>query len=400
MKRTWVWALASISLFLSACGPSGASIGGGGADFLSSEGALTRPLESGVPRRTRGEAGKAWLYTFDVASGFTSLDVGLNGEGSATLTVHDSDPTVGNVQPLCFGEGPGMWQRCHLVAPHEGRWYVLVVGRDVFSGQVQATLLVDRSDGGAPQTNRPHGLEVSKHTLLGLPDIPGVGDPQRWLLVKPQYVVSFNTTTKTPNWVSWEASAQWLGSAERTSSFRPDPDLPAIEPQARDSDFSGTPYARGHMCPSKDRSDNAQDNESTFVFTNVVPQLPELNNGPWKGLENEVRQLAAAGKHVLVMAGPIGGDGTSIGTGVDVPKATWKVLVVTDRQLALPEDLSTADRVVAVVMPNVTTVKGAWTQFRTTVRDIEAQTGLDLLADVPLAVQDVLENRVDTQVEK
>jgi hypothetical protein len=151
-------------------------------------------------------------------------------------------------------------------------------------------------------------------------------------------------------------------------------------PQPANGDFDGTDYSRGHLCPSSDRTTSATDNDATFVFTNVVPQVPNLNNGPWKGLENEERQLARAGKTLFITAGPIRGTGQLRG-GINIPSATWKVIVVFDGP-ASAASVTAATRVIAVIMRNSTSTSGTWETFRTSVRDIEAQTGLDLLSDV------------------
>jgi DNA/RNA endonuclease G (NUC1) len=55
---------------------------------------------------------------------------------------------------------------------------------------------------------RTLGASVSVHTTMGLPGSAGVDERSLWLLVKPQYVVSYNSTTKTPNWVSLGAELQ------------------------------------------------------------------------------------------------------------------------------------------------------------------------------------------------
>jgi endonuclease G len=170
--------------------------------------------------------------------------------------------------------------------------------------------------------------------------------------------------------------------------------LPNTVPQASNGDYDGTGYARGHMCPSSDRTVDATDNLSTFVFTNVVPQLPNLNNGPWKGLENEERQLVKNGKTLYITSGPLGGS-TRLGTGVLIPTATWKVIVVLDAP-GTAASVTTQTRVISVIMKNDASTTASWDTYRTTVRDIEAQTGLDLLSDVASSVQDVVETRVDT----
>jgi endonuclease G len=384
---------------LSGCGGEASIEDATEAAFVAQQ-ELTKPLELAVPRRTYGVAGQLRSYTLPLNL-YGALKVELSGSrGDAQLTVADPEG-----KRRCTTTNIGMQHACTVETAPAGTWVIEVIGGSDFSGSLLASAPdaadAGRSDAGEPNEGPPDaghgartlGASVSVHTTMGLPGSAGVDERSLWLLVKPQYVVSYNSTTKTPNWVSWELSSSWFGSASRSSSFRPDPDLPNTVPQPANGDFDGTDYSRGHLCPSSDRTTSATDNDATFVFTNVVPQVPNLNNGPWKGLENEERQLARAGKTLFITAGPIRGTGQLRG-GINIPSATWKVIVVFDGP-ASAASVTAATRVIAVIMRNSTSTSGTWETFRTSVRDIEAQTGLDLLSDVASWVQDEVETRVD-----
>lgn len=231
------------------------------------------------------------------------------------------------------------------------------------------------------------------HAPFGVPDDSSVGRLDRWLLVKPQFVSSYDTTAKTPRWVAWRLDGSWLGSATRASSFRRDSQLPTTVGQARDDDFRNSGFDRGHLCPSADRTRSDPDNDATFVFTNVVPQTRASNAGTWLSLEDDARDWAAAGKTVLIVAGPIFGvTPQHIGAGVPVPLSTFKVIVLLD---AADQPVTSQTRIIGVVVPNTTTVSGSWRAHRVSVRSIEQQTGLDFLSQLPRALQDTVETRVD-----
>lgn len=239
------------------------------------------------------------------------------------------------------------------------------------------------------------GAGLSVHTALGLPDSSAVGALDRWLLVKPQFVVSYDTIRKTPRWVSWRLDTSWLGTATRATSFRRDAQLPITAGQARDEDFRNSGFERGHLCPSADRTNTDPDNDATFVFTNVVPQTRASNGGTWATLEDEARDQARLGKTVFLVAGPVFGVTSQfVGAGVPVPTATFKVAVIVDGPVA---SVTSATRVIGVLVPNTTSVSGSWRAFRVSVRSIEQATGFDFLSDVPRAVQDVVETRVDAE---
>ena len=250
------------------------------------------------------------------------------------------------------------------------------------------------SDAGLVSPNGA-GAALSAHTALGLPDTSSVGALERWLLVKPQFVVSYDTVRKTPRWVSWRLDTSWLGTATRATSFRRDPQLPTTAGQARDEDFRNSGFERGHLCPSADRTNTDPDNDATFVFTNVVPQTRASNGGTWATLEDEARDQARLGKTVFLVAGPVFGVTSQfVGAGVPVPTATFKVAVIVDGPVA---SVTSATRVIGVLVPNTTSVSGSWRAFRVSVRSIEQATGFDFLSDVPRAVQDVVETRVDAE---
>ena len=263
------------------------------------------------------------------------------------------------------------------------------------------TLSPEAADVGAVSSGA--GASLSVHLTLGLPDssTTSTSNPNRYLSVKRQYVISYNGSRKTPNWSAWQLNSSWMGSTSRQDTFRPDNTLPSSIPQAALSDYSGSGYDRGHMCPSADRTLNVTDNSNTFYLSNMLPQAANNNQGPWEQLESYSRSLVASGKELFILSGPIySGTVSTIGSGkVAVPTSTWKVITVMSSPGQGPSNVTTSTRVIAVVMPNSDSKisKSAdWHTFRVTARSIEQQTGLDFMADVAPSVQDVIETRVDT----
>ena len=251
--------------------------------------------------------------------------------------------------------------------------------------------------GGSAGTAGRTGASVSVHTKLGLPSAASTGNFNDYLSVKSQYVLAYDSSRKIPHWVSWELNSSYIGSQARLDNFRPDDTLPTSMPQASLADFSGSGYDRGHMCPSGDRTLNATSNGMTFYLSNMVPQAANNNQGPWEKLETYSRTLASQGKELFVISGGVGSDGT-IGAGVVVPESTWKVIAVLDSVGQGPANVTTATRVISIVIPNNNSdVAKAddWKPYRVSARSIEALTGLNFLSDVAVATQNVIETRVD-----
>jgi len=245
----------------------------------------------------------------------------------------------------------------------------------------------------ASATNNPN-------LLLGNPSnaASSVASIDNYLMVKPQYALSYNNKTHTANWVSWQLNKSWMGTADRKNDFRPDGALPAAAYKVRPNDYTGSGYDRGHIAPSADRTRNEADNSATFLMSNMMPQVPELNRGVWGDLEEYCRELVQH-CNLYIVAGPVGKQGV-IGNNVKiaVPAKTWKVIAVLDRQGLGMQGITANTRTIAVMMPNNASVKGSgWKTFRVSVKQVERETGLNFFSNVPPQVQQVIESKTDSQ---
>lgn len=228
--------------------------------------------------------------------------------------------------------------------------------------------------------------------------VPTDGDPADDIrLDKTEYSLSYNSARGGPNWVSWNLNTTHFGGAERCDCFSADPTLPMGATVVTTGDYTGSGYSRGHMVMSEQRTATDAENEATFLMTNILPQLQDMNGGPWLRFENYTNDLARiSGKDVWNIAGGLFGatPATLKGAGkVAIPTHTWKVIVVMNygQGLADVTDASSI-QVIAVSMPNASGIQGNdWPMYRTTVDAIEAATGYDLLSALP----DVIEAAVE-----
>jgi endonuclease G len=259
-------------------------------------------------------------------------------------------------------------------------------------------------------TPSPTGSPSSdSHLTMGNPSgaTTDVNQPLNYLMEKPQYALSYNRDRGIPNWVSWHLDNSWLGSAPRQNDFRNDPSLPAGWYQVLATDYTGSGFDRGHHCPSADRTDTIPDNSATFFMTNMMPQAPDNNQGPWAVLEGYCRTLVAAGNELYIITGGVGTGGTGSSGGVTmtvasghvaVPAQTWKVIIVIP---AGDNDVSRVNkrtRTIAVILPNTQGIRGVdWHTFRVSVDAVESLTGYDFFSNVPIMTQRIIERRVDNQ---
>jgi endonuclease G len=232
---------------------------------------------------------------------------------------------------------------------------------------------------------------------LGNPSAATATNPNNLLSVKQGFAFGYSAQRGTPLWTSWHVEAADLGSVARSNDFRADTSLPSGIYRVQPTDYQGTGFDRGHMCPSGDRTANATLNSETFLMTNMVPQTANNNRVTWEGLESFTRDLVRAGNECYVIAGPAGAAGSIAGGRVTVPTSTWKVVVVLPQGTNDLNRITTATRVITVNVPNIANPNPDWRTYRTSVRSVETLTGLNFLTALPQSLQDVLETRVDAQ---
>ncbi len=209
---------------------------------------------------------------------------------------------------------------------------------------------------------------------------PTDADPSDDFIVRHlEYTTSYNRNRGEPNWVSYDIDASHFGPEDRCDCFTFDPSLPADVPRYTTADYTGAGAAagfgidRGHLARSFDRTSGGLDNAFTFLFSNIVPQASDLNQGPWAVLENYLGDRARFdNREVYVVAGGAGNKGTI--------KNESKVILPRDRGLADVHSYRDVE-VVAVIMPNVPGIRNDnWASYKTTVDAVEALSGYDLLA--------------------
>jgi endonuclease G len=240
---------------------------------------------------------------------------------------------------------------------------------------------------------------ASEHLTMGNPSnaTTNIAQPLNYLMEKPQYSLSYNRDNGEANWVSWHLDSTWLGSAPRQNDFRNDTTLPAGWYQVQSTDFSGSGFDRGHMCPSADRTITVAANSATFLMTNMIPQLPANNQITWANLESYCRTLISQGNELYIISGGQGLQYFIANGHVAVPAQTWKVIIVLTNGTNDVGRVTTSTRTIAVVVPNSGSVNSDWRTYRVSVDQIESITGFDFFSNVSPSIQNVIEATVDNQ---
>lgn len=246
-----------------------------------------------------------------------------------------------------------------------------------------------------PNGNLSTAEATARYLKFGNPSNAASSDANNFLMVNSSYALSYNRLKATANWVAWTVTAADFGAVDRANDFRPDANLPNGFYRATPTDYTGSGFDRGHLCPSADRTASPELNSQTFLMTNIVPQTPDLNQGVWKRFEDYTRDLVEQGSDVYVVAGVYGSVG-KLKNKITVPSNNWKVVVVLPESVDDANNLNGDARVVAVDVPNTNGVRNDdWRKYRTTVRDIEQKTNLNLFSNLPPNVQNVLETKRD-----
>ncbi|MDO9182302.1 MAG: DNA/RNA non-specific endonuclease, partial [Bacteriovorax sp.] len=112
------------------------------------------------------------------------------------------------------------------------------------------------------------------------------------IISRDQYILSYDKIRRSPFWVAWKLEADQIGNSGRANKFLQDTDLEvylnksaptlhAVDP----NEYKGSCFDRGHQVPSADRTDSKENNQATFLMSNMIPQTPYLNRVIWEHLE-------------------------------------------------------------------------------------------------------------------
>ncbi|TAL70163.1 MAG: T9SS type A sorting domain-containing protein [Bacteroidetes bacterium] len=252
------------------------------------------------------------------------------------------------------------------------------------------------------QTESCYPWVKSIHTELGTPcDDDTTND---YIIIRYQYVLSYNKYLGVSNWAAWNLNANWFGDYDRDSChFTTDTSLPAGFYRVKNSDYTNSGYDRGHIVRAEERSKNAEDMKSTFLMTNIIPQTADLNQGVWLNFEYFYEDLCKQqNKELFIYSGGIFHTKNTLNDEgkVIIPDSCFKIVVVFDRGQTL-KDINSSTLVYSVIMPNIDGVRNdAWTKYITSVNSIETSTGYNFLSNVPDSVQQIIESQIGTSVDE
>ncbi|MFP4294473.1 MAG: DNA/RNA non-specific endonuclease [Halothiobacillaceae bacterium] len=211
------------------------------------------------------------------------------------------------------------------------------------------------------------------------------------------FMVGYSERLGNPLWVSYQVlpRPEQGSPAPRPGRFREDwrtiRCLTMFACVDHDS-YTGSGFDRGHLAPNHVIASRygARAQAQTFLMTNVSPQRPELNQGPWRAVEMlAADELSESHGAFWVITGPVF-DARKRAylpgiARIAIPDAFYKILLreTDDGPVAL-----------AFLMPQTVAQDAEPTDYLVTIREIERRTGLDFFHELP----DDIENRLETTI--
>ncbi|MEO8587844.1 MAG: DNA/RNA non-specific endonuclease [Flavobacteriales bacterium] len=221
----------------------------------------------------------------------------------------------------------------------------------------------------------------------GLPKLEA-GDE---VIVHPGHMLVYSEKHEVPKWTAHIATPDLItGNLARIDSFLPDPLVKTGT--AVTADYWNSGYDRGHMVPSADMRWTLEALKGTYYYSNICPQVPELNRGTWAELEDWGRRYVNYSKHrIFILTGPVLRDGLPTMQKADrknevsIPEMFWKVIADLDGE---------HPQAIAFVMTNKAQEYPP-ISYAVTVDSVETLTGLDFFP----ALDDAMETRIEAMRE-
>ncbi|MBO4287402.1 MAG: DNA/RNA non-specific endonuclease [Kiritimatiellae bacterium] len=214
------------------------------------------------------------------------------------------------------------------------------------------------------------------------------------LLARTGYTAGYSPSLRHPVWVTYKTfpyDAPLTPPEIRPKGFAQDKEAPR---SPKTSDYARSGYDRGHMAPNLAIAERygktAQ--EETFLLSNICPQRPGLNQGPWYEMEYRLSEVwPFRYGEVWVIVGAVQGEAKrTLKGGIDVPEAFYQIALTKGRDGRL--------RAQAVLMPQ-TVSRHAYARSRLiSVRELEALTGLDFFPALPPETQEALETETPSRL--
>jgi endonuclease G len=210
------------------------------------------------------------------------------------------------------------------------------------------------------------------------------------MIIRDLYALSSNDTTKFADWVCYRLTPHLVwADGDRDRKWRAAPmldDAETLEPK----DYKGIAQMdmdRGHQAPLASFQ-GALNWHTANYMSNITPQKSDLNQGPWRILEEWIRKLTRYQGEVWVYTGPLYEREMPPLPHADephkVPSGYWKIV-------AIPQGKSL--KLAAFIFDQETPREASVLDHVVTVREVEDRSGLSFFRLLPQETQDRIETK-------
>jgi len=207
---------------------------------------------------------------------------------------------------------------------------------------------------------------------------------QGYLIEHSYYTLSYSSVHRQAEFAYYFLSpASIQGGQSRTDDFRVDPKVKSNP--VKSTDYQGSGYDRGHLCPAADMALNLTSMSETFFMSNMSPMLPSFNRGIWSKLEDWVRSSALQEGGVFVVTGPVLSKscGSIYNQSITIPCSYYKIVFTG----------GASPKMLGFLLSNAG-ASASVQQFVVSVDALEQQTGIDFFPQLEDALEQSLESKV------
>lgn len=215
-------------------------------------------------------------------------------------------------------------------------------------------------------------------------ELPSVGNREQ-LVKHTMYALSYNEGYELPSWAAYQLTPE---QARATGTFKEkyieDPLVTTGSSSVKDYKDAG--FIMGQLVPPEDMYTSSKFVEETFLTSNTVPLKPVFNKNIWKKMEMLIREWAAEGNTLYIVAGPVLTDapfGTFGQNKISIPLRYYKAIL----------DVN-GERAIGFIMRS-NTASGAPKSFAISVDELEKITGIDFFPSLPDDLETRLESNKD-----
>ena len=225
-------------------------------------------------------------------------------------------------------------------------------------------------------------------------DLRAIGNPicneEVEVIYHKAMILGYNEKHEQAQWVSHIVLPDVeKGNVSRTNNFRKDKLITSGTASKADYWYSG--YDRGHLAPSADFRWSKTALSESYFYSNMAPQLPELNREKWAELENAIREYVIENKiQVYVVTGGILHDSLPAMKNddreneVSIPNLFYKVILDNSNH-----------RGIGFVMPNGS-CNYPIMSYAISIDSVEALTGINFFSNIK--DEELTEQKIDIAI--